>query len=199
MFRLPWRHSPAATAGEAPTCPGVSRFAYGGQAPRAVLEAAVRLANEAFHEDFRVSQETVDRWLQVDPQTILIALDDDNHPTGYASLFNVSRETFRGLINGEICDWDICEMGPEPRATSDDDAYLYIGAVVVREDLRGGPAFKTLQQHIMRIVKRVAAGVVTVHVGCEIMTPSAERAAIKMGLRRERTSVDGFPIFTGSF
>jgi hypothetical protein len=154
------------------------------------------LANGGFHSTYSVGFSDVEEWIAKDSECILVGFDNEDGVAAYASVFTVSRETYRGLVAGEICDWDMSEIGPETMRASTSDAYFYVGAVVVREDLRGKDAFKTMRSAIVAHLNKVADGR-TINVCCEIMSDKAKAAAEKMGLTKTADALDGFPLYSG--
>ena len=174
---------------------------YGGAVSKSMLRAAVDMANQSFPEEFRVDFEVVEGWLSRDPHTILIFTDGRGLVAGYTSVFHVSAKTYESLLRGEICDWDICHEGPlsDDTIELEDELYFYIGAVVVREDLRGSDVFKIIQKSIMAHIEGITrGGEKRAFVACEIASEAAKRAALRMGLMHRSLSLDGLPIYAGS-
>ena len=178
------------------TSGSVAKVVYGGNVSRACLKKACDMANGAFADDYAVSLGVVDSWLAKDSESVLIGLDEEGKVAAYASVFLITRGIYNRIIRGEICDWDMSEIGPNITHQDDVDAFFYVGAVVVREDLRGSEAFKVMREAIMGQLVGKAAGR-DINVCCEIMAEKAKIAAEKMGLTRVTQALDGFPLYAG--
>lgn len=166
-----------------------------------ILRQSVDMANAAFPSDYSVSLSDVKRWLAKDPSSVLLILDQNNQVAAYFSGFQISAQTYTDICEGDLCDWDITEEASRAdhyrQLFVDKNLYFYIGAIVVRENLRGSLVFKLLIDSIVGQLQTRANHGQLIYVACEIHSPAAKHTAIKMGLQPHKVAPDGYPIYSG--